>query len=70
MIVGGVVLCSLGVLALTASLLMFVIAYEAWTPGSLLDMAFSFLFGACGVAMMTMSFIAVFVGVSLIAGTP
>lgn len=70
MIVGGVVLCSLGVLALTASLLMFVIAYEAWTPGSLLDMAFSFLFGACGVAMMTMSCIAVFVGVSLIAGTP
>ena len=55
MIVGGVVLCSLGVLALTASLLMFVIAYEARTPGSLLDMAFSFLFGACWVAMMTMS---------------
>lgn len=70
MIVGGVVLCSLGVLALTESLLMFVIAYEAWTPGSLLDMAFSFLFGACGVAMITMSCIAIFVGVSLIAGTP
>lgn len=70
MIVGVVVLCSLGVLALTASLLMFAIAYEAWTLGSLLDMAFSLLFGACGVAMMTMSCIAVFVGVSLIAGTP
>lgn len=70
MIVGGVVLCSLGVLALTVSLLMFVIAYEAWTPGSLLDMAFSFLFGACGLAMITMSCIAIFVGVSLISGTP
>ena len=32
MIVGVVVLCSLGVLTLTASLLMFVIAYETWTP--------------------------------------
>lgn len=70
MIVGGVVLCSLGVLALTESLLMFVIAYEAWTTGSLLDMTFSFLFGACGLAMITMSCIAIFVGVSLIAGTP
>ena len=49
---------------------MFVIAYEAWTPGSLLDMTFSFLFGACGLAMITMSCIAIFVGVSLIAGTP
>jgi len=70
MIVGGVVLCSLGVLALTASLLMFVIAYETWTPGSLLDMTFSFLFGACGLVMIAMSCIAIFVGISLIAGTP
>lgn len=70
MIVGGVALCSLGVLALTVSLLLFIFAYETWTPGSLLDMTFSFLFDACGLAMVTMSCIAIFVGVSLIAGTP
>jgi hypothetical protein len=70
MIVGGVTLCSLGVLALAVSLLMFVTAYKTWTPGSLLDMAFPFLFGAYGLATMTISCIAIFVGVSLIAGTP
>lgn len=70
MIVGGVTLCSLGVLTLTVSLLTFVTTYETWNTDSPLDMTLSFLLVAYGLAMMIMSCIAIFVGVSLIAGTP
>lgn len=69
MIVGGVILCSLGVLTLAVSLLTFVTTYETWTTDSPLDMTLSFLLVAYGLAMMIMSCIAIFVGISLISGT-